>query len=108
MDRKVVYVNVIPDAKHIECCLKEGWVLDPELKIVRLDNVAIYHFVKYTEEELLALETVEEPKGKFADVSSIKSVAIDEADDLLKQGYEILDTYAKTVTLIKREVKKNE
>jgi len=37
-------------------------------------------------------------KGKIV---SIQSVKIGEADELIKQGYEVKDTYATTVTLVK-------
>lgn len=50
-------------------------------------------------------DLAEGEKGKYGDVESIRSVAINEADALLDQGYELLDTFAKTVTLIKRRVK---
>lgn len=34
-------------------------------------------------------------------IESVQSVKINEADALLKEGYEIKDTYASTVTLVK-------
>lgn len=34
-------------------------------------------------------------------IESIQSVKINEADALLKQGYEVKDTYASSVTLVK-------
>jgi hypothetical protein len=37
-------------------------------------------------------------------VESVQSVKINEADALLKQGYEVKDTYASTVTLVKYAV----
>ena len=39
-------------------------------------------------------------------IESIISVKICEADALIKQGYEVKDTYASTVTLIKKEKEK--
>jgi len=76
----------------------DGYTIDPDLKIVRLENAAIYHLVKYSEEELQAQEVEEEQR-----IMSIKSVNIEDADELLDQGYEVKDTYAKTVTVIKKE-----
>lgn len=76
---------------------KEGWILDPSIydgKPLRLENGVVYHLVKYEEGEA----PVEEAEAR---IESIKSVAINEADEWLAQGYEVKDTFAKTVTLVK-------
>ena len=85
--------------------LTEGWTLDPDFNSnpVKLDTVAFYHLVKLTDEEQIEMD--QQPTGKYDDVTSIRSVPIAEADALLNQGYVILDTYAKTVTLIKKQEK---
>jgi len=108
MDRVIVGVHSNDfeeglDALHgflIDGFLIDGFVLDPEFKVVKLDALAIYHLIKYSEEELEAQEVEEEQR-----IMSIKSVNIEDADELLSQGYTVKDTYAKTVTLIRREVK---
>src|SRR4030042_2645185 len=42
------------------------------------------------------------------EIQSIKSVPIEDADALITQGYVVLEAFAKTVTLIKKEAKKVE
>jgi len=39
------------------------------------------------------------------EISSVKSVPLAEVDDLLKEGYVVESLYAKTATLVKREIK---
>jgi len=99
MERVAIFVN---DPVSLDCAmqyLREGWLIDPDLKILRLESAAIYHLVKYSEEEAQAMaQTALEDR-----VVSLKSVAIEETDTYLAQGYEVKDTFAKTVTLEKRE-----
>lgn len=40
-------------------------------------------------------------------ISSVKSVELDKVDEMITQGYEVKELYAKTATMIKKE-KKNE
>lgn len=47
-------------------------------------------------------DLAEGEKGKYGDVESIRSVAINEADALIREGYEVVEMYAKTVTLVRR------
>jgi len=79
-------------------------MVDPELKVLRLENSVVYHLLWLTEKEKLEREKAEAE----AEIVGIKSVDINEADTYLKQGYELKDTYAKTVTLIKKENTNNE
>jgi len=98
MKRKILLCNDQTHFSTVREILEEGWVLDPGVydgKPMRLDNAIVYHLVKYVEGE--EPSEVVEPR-----VESIKSVAINEADEFLAEGYEIKDTFAKTVTLIKR------
>ncbi len=101
MDRLIIIATSQVDYNVVTLRLKEGWILDPELKTIRLDDSVVYHLIKYSEEEMTVLQEQTEER-----IASIKSVNIEEADEYLKQGYEIKDTYAKTVTIIKKEVKK--
>ena len=81
--------------------LNDDWVLDPifNSKPIRLENTIVYHLIKYSEEEeIQRLQTG--PKAV-----SIKKVPHNEADELLKQGYVLKDTYAKDVVLVKYEEK---
>lgn len=80
--------------------LKDGYVRDPDLSLIKFDNYAIMFLVKYESED-------EKPKpevkvSSYDNVESIISVDIGEADSKLKEGYTILEHYVKTVTLIKR------
>jgi len=86
---------------------EDGWILDPAIydgRPLRLDNAVVYHLVKYTEEER---EQLEQQPIEYK-VISIRNVPTNDADELIQQGYEIADRYAKTVTLIKTEAVKNE
>jgi hypothetical protein len=40
-------------------------------------------------------------------ITSVKSVDLAEVDELLKQGYQVHELYAKTATLVKKEAKKS-
>jgi len=46
----------------------------------------------------------DEAKEVQPEIASIKSVDIAEADEWIARGYVVLDRYAKTVTMAKREV----
>ena len=46
------------------------------------------------------VETVQAEK-----VCSVKSVELDKVDDWIAQGYEVKELYAKTATMVKKEVK---
>ena len=47
----------------------------------------------------------DEYKEVQPEISSVKSVPLAEVDDLLKEGYVVESLYAKTATLVKREIK---
>jgi len=50
---------------------------------------------------LMVIEFVE-PE---ADITSVKSVPLEEVDTYLKEGYVVRELYAKTATLVKQEAK---
>ena len=87
----------------------KGWMLDPMFKSnpIRLDTAAIYHIIKYTEEELEALTKGEEEEvtlGEFDDLTGAISVNLgDEVEEKIKEGYKVYKIYAKNVVMIKRE-----
>lgn len=47
--------------------------------------------------------TLELKEPEEAKVTSIKSIDINEADELIKQGYEVKESFAKNVTLVLRQ-----
>ena len=59
------------------------------------------HVCPYCHE--LEFEEYIEPVGK---ISSVKSVELAEVDSWIGQGYEVKELYAKTATMIKKEVPK--
>lgn len=97
-ERRVIVgdTETIVEYANLVTALNDGWVLDPlfNSKPIRLDNAVIYHLIKYAEGE--EPQEPETPK-----VESVKSVGYEEVDDLIKQGYQPRDYYAKSVTLIK-------
>jgi hypothetical protein len=109
-ERKIVIIhgdfNEPPD--NFNKLFNEGFQLDRTIHgsgIVALENASIYHFIKYSPEEIAALQTVEEEKEKkisFKAVSMI-SVPLADVDAKLKEGYEIIPDkiYAKEAVLIK-------
>ena len=103
METKIVFCEEQKDFDNVNVLLGGEWVLNPVLKIARLDAAVVYHLVKYSEEELKAGEEKEE---RFK-IVSLKSVEINDADGMLAKGYEVLDSkdkvYAKTMILVKRE-----
>jgi len=97
MERKILLCNDQTHFSTVREILEEGWVLDPSIydgKPMCLENAIVYHLVKYGEGE--EPSEIVEPL-----IESIKSIAINEADEFLAKGYEIKDAFAKTVTLIK-------
>ena len=101
MEHRTIYLASIYEENpitEINDLISEGFVLNPDFGLVRFENSAVYHLVKYTDEELEALKGDEELDPEIA---SIRSVAINDADQLIEQGYTVKDTFAKTVTLIK-------
>ena len=82
--------------------LDVGYTLNPKLGVVQVGDIALYHLVKYDSEEERIIVENGVHVNSLADVVSIKSVSYDEADELLKNGYELTDKYAKTVTLVLR------
>jgi hypothetical protein len=100
MKRQIHLAETQVDYSVVNGLLLGEWVLDPDIydgRPCRLGNAIVYHLIKYESEEEKPVD--EEIEGRK--VVSIKSVPINEADELLKQGYELKDTYAKAVTLVK-------
>ena len=96
MKRAILLANDIIGFYFVKKHFEEGWVLDPTIyggKPLRLENAAVYHLVLYESED-------EKPQPKKEKkIISIKSLAIEDADDWLTRGYEVLDRYSKTVTV---------
>lgn len=98
MKRAIRYVTGSHGLKELEHLLEQGYVLDPDLKIVRLENSAIYHLIRYEEGE----EPVEPvKKGEFDDVVDVKQVSFEEVPSMISQNYRVYNIYAKHVIMIK-------
>jgi hypothetical protein len=63
------------------------------------DETVEFHVCPYCYNKDIA--EIHEP---FRLIESIQSVKINEADELIKKGYEIKDTYASSVTMVKYAV----
>lgn len=93
--------DFIKDSDKLSKMFNDGWILDPlfNSKPIRLENAVIYHLIKYSPEEKTEFEASE------AKVESVKSVGYEQVDELIKQGYQPRDYYAKIVIMIKMEEK---
>jgi hypothetical protein len=94
------------DPEEFNKLLAAGWQLDHHVHngVVPLENSAIYHLIKYTTEELQALQQAQEEKKSFSlKAASLISVPLADVDAKLKDGYEIIPDkiYAKEAVLIK-------
>jgi len=56
----------------------------------------------------LNFDEIEVEKPTQPEITSVKSVSLDEVDGMLKEGYVVENLYAKTATLVKREKAENE
>ncbi len=88
---------------------KEGWVLDPTYRSnpVTLNNVIIYHMVKYSEMESGAMLIAMDQKkpGPFDDVIDVKDVPSDEVAGLVEAGWVMYKDYAKLIRMLLRKKK---
>ena len=75
--------------------LQEGYVLDPELKIVRLDHAAIYHLIKPEEGDAETEATVEKV------IVDAAEVPLSEVGERVADGWRVHALYAKTATMIR-------
>lgn len=98
MKRAIIHIASSHGLSDLLNLLDQGYVLDPQLKIVRLDTCAIYHLIKYEEGE----EPVEqEKKGEFDDVVDVKQVSFEEVSSMISQNYRVYNIYAKHVIMVK-------
>jgi len=102
--------------------LKDGWILDPTLYLsggrpqpMRLENAVIYHLIKYTNEELVAMaeeqkvfEQSEIDKKLGLKIIKIAKVPWEEVNDLLDKGYVIRQEWAKEALLYLYEKEESE
>ena len=104
MERKIVFCQAQSEYDKVAKLFLEGWVLDRMIydgKPMRLECATVYHLIKYDEKEIEELR--KEFMEEVEQIRSIQSVPLNEADALIKKGYEVLQTYQKTVTLVKKE-----
>jgi hypothetical protein len=93
MKRRTFLVTDKADLAELDDLLTNGWV--PE-KAYSTDQ-SILLLLALSEEE----DEIRRP-GDLEDVDSILSVDINAADEKLRDGYRVLEAFAKTVTLVKR------
>lgn len=97
MDHIVLYVDGAAQAETLNAYIAEGWTLHPELKVVRLDSVAIYHLVKYGEDET----PVEDVKaGEFDDVVETRDVP----HGPVPEGFTVHAIYQKNLIVVRKKV----
>ena len=134
MERKIIFetfaADRVPDCDtHTEIgfqklidAFKDGWVLDPTLYVsggrpqpMRLENAIIYHLIKYTDEELVAmvkeqedLERLEFERKQGPRVIKIAKAPWDEVNDLLDKGYVIKQEWSKEALLYLYEKEEDE
>ncbi len=92
------------DFSAINELFEEGWVLNPNVnngKPIKLDSGVVYHLVFYHKEDLELLRKNGNGKPKIVE---LHNVPIGEVNAWLKKGFEVEQTFAKTVTVVKREV----
>lgn len=89
---------------------EEGWVMDRQFgsRPVELGTVAVYHMVLFSEEEKQKMQ--EERFPKELKIISVKSAPLEEIDNWIKEGYEVVEdkVYAKNAVLFKYETAKPE
>lgn len=97
VETKIMFCMDQNDFEIVNAELQKGWILNPNIydgKPLRLEAAVVYHLAKYSEEELTELNQKEE-------IVSVKSVDLNEVDDLLKEGYVVKELYAKNAVLVK-------
>lgn len=116
-ERKVVvYAQTVLSAhltvpnvfEEINNLFSQGWRLDRTVNgsgIVALENSAIYHLIKYSADEIAAIEEQKQEKEKpfSLKAASLISVPLADVDAKLKEGYEIVPEkiYAKEAVLVR-------
>lgn len=90
--------------------LSDGFHLDKNVHsgVIALESSAIYHLIKYSAEEIEALQQEQEEKKSFSlKAASLISVPLADVDAKLKEGYEIVPDkiYAKEAVLVKWQKK---
>jgi len=93
MNRRTFLVTAKADLAELDELLTNGWL--PE-KAYSTD-LSYLLLLALPEEE----DETRKP-GELEDVDSIVSVDINLADEKLRNGYRVLEAFAKTVTLVKR------
>jgi hypothetical protein len=95
------------DYSAVNELFETGWVLNPNInngKPIRLEGAVVYHLVFYHSEDLEAMKQNNNGKPQIVE---LHSVPIGEVNTWLVKGFEVEQTFAKNVTVVKREVVKN-
>ena len=84
--------------------LQNEWELDPQFRYnpVTLDNVAIYHLVKYSDEEKIELEKKKQSNG-LSNIVKIEQVNFVDVPMFVEKGFTVHQIYAKHVIMVKRK-----
>ena len=104
MERLILGAWNQTDLAYVNEHLENGWILNPHInngQPIVLNDGVIYHLSFYTKAEIHA----QEDKSKIV---SVLSVPIADADYYIRQGYEVDQTFSKTVNLVKKGGDKNE
>ncbi len=106
MKREIICATLNIELQDVVKLLKEGYVLDPVFKYnpLALKEGAIYHLVKYSEEETKQLEETEaRAPGKFEEVEEMAMVNFEEVKDKVAAGFVVHEIYSKGAVMIKRK-----
>lgn len=99
MKRVFLLAETQTDYANILTHFKEGFVLDPELKLIKLDNATVWPLIQYESEE-------EKPKpetkqGEFDSVTDVVDSPHAEVKDWVAKGYVVHAIYATKTILVK-------
>ncbi len=106
METKIFLAREQFSFKEVNKHLTDGWELHPQLGRTALQDGVVYHLIKYADpaEKHLFLASLEAPKAEVADVESIISVDMNQADSYIKMGYKLMvqpTASSKTIILAK-------
>ena len=108
MKRLLIWASNQANLDAVQTLLTNGYELDPEYaKPIHMELALVYPLVLYESDYERAVadeakEKAERKPSELEDVDSIVSVDINLADEKLRDGYRVLEAFAKTVTLVKR------
>lgn len=127
MDKRILFLSTenMSQTEVLVQALEDGWEPDPmfgSYNPVKLDTIAIYHLILYSEEEKEEMENkkIEEENkkialktiGKFDDVVDSLKVKLSTNEDkesnvakMVEKGYIVHELFSSSATMIKRKPK---